>query len=161
MNLSDNDFCFISDLDEIWNPEAFIDFSKDGVYKLKQDAYIYYLNNRSNEDWRGWTGTIGTKYKNVKTFPSNHLRTLKPSEYIFIRNGGWHFSYQGDAQRIKAKLDAICRGELSNDNVSTEVEDKLLHNKDIKGRYVRFWKDESKLPKYLLENKEKYKAFFR
>ena len=161
LNLSDNDFCFISDLDEIWNPEAFIDFSKDGVYKLKQDAYIYYLNNRSNEDWRGWTGTIGTKYKNVKTFPSNHLRTLKPSEYIFIRNGGWHFSYQGDAQRIKAKLDAICRGELSNDNVSTEVEDKLLHNKDIKGRYVRFWKDESKLPKYLLENKEKYKAFFR
>ena len=161
LNLSDNDFCFISDLDEIWNPEAFIDFSKEGVYKLKQDAYIYYLNNRSNEDWRGWTGTIGTKYKNVKTFPSNHLRTLKPSEYIFIRNGGWHFSYQGDAQRIKAKLDAICRGELSNDNVSTEVEDKLLHNKDIKGRYVRFWKDESKLPKYLLENKEKYKAFFR
>ena len=66
MGLANDDFCFISDLDEIWNPEAFIDFSKNDIFKLKQVACVYYLNNRSNENWRGWTGTIGTKYKNIK-----------------------------------------------------------------------------------------------
>ena len=46
VGLSDNDFCFISDLDEIWNPELIIDYSKDFIFKLKQNPYIYYLNNR-------------------------------------------------------------------------------------------------------------------
>lgn len=73
-HLKDDDFCFISDIDEIWNPKASIDYSKNIVYKFKQKMYIYFLNNRSSEKWEG---TIATKYKNIKNNSINHLDTPK------------------------------------------------------------------------------------
>jgi beta-1,4-mannosyl-glycoprotein beta-1,4-N-acetylglucosaminyltransferase len=72
-HLNDEDLCFIGDLDEIWNPEISIPID-DGVYKLKQIVYTYFLNNKSNEPW---AGTLVTKYKNVKDTCLNHLRTQK------------------------------------------------------------------------------------
>ena len=161
IDLSDNDICYISDLDEIWNPEAPIDYSKDDIYKYKQDAYMYYLNNRSNEDWNGWTGTIATKYKNVKNNCVNDLRTAGKTRYTVIRNGGWHFTFQGGAQRIKDKLSSYSYHEINTEETRVQIEKIIKNNKDIKGRYIKFWKDERKLPHYLLENKQKYKELFK
>ncbi len=62
-DLNNEDICYVSDLDEVWNPEMQIDFNKEGVYKPIQLPYMYYLNLRSDEDWLGWCGTIVTKYK--------------------------------------------------------------------------------------------------
>lgn len=161
VNLSDNDFCYISDLDEIWNPEAPIDYSRDDIFKYKQDAYVYYLNNRSNEDWNGWCGTIATKYKNIKNNCLNNLRTAQETNYTVIRNGGWHFTFQGGIERIKDKLVSYSYHEINTEDTRASIENIVSHNKDIKGRYIRFWKDESKLPQYLLNNKEKYKKLFK
>ena len=97
IGLADDDICYVSDLDEIWNPELVIDYTKDDIFKLRQTGYVYYLNNRSTqEDWGGWTGTIATKYKNIKDACLNHLRTHKKmeSKYLFLRNGGWHFTFR-------------------------------------------------------------------
>ncbi|MES2224754.1 MAG: DUF3431 domain-containing protein [Patescibacteria group bacterium] len=161
VGLSDNDFCFVSDLDEIWNPDALVDYSKDDLYKFKQEPYIYYLNNRSNEDWAGWTGTIGTKYKNIRNACLNDLRTFKKNKYAIINNGGWHFSFQGGAERVKTKLESYSHQEINNDDIKSQIEARIEKNKDIRGRYIKFWKDESTLPQYLLNNKEKYKRLFR
>ncbi len=57
-HLRDEDICFIGDVDEIWNPEILIDYARDDIFKLKQEVYVYFLNNKSNEDW---AGTIVTK----------------------------------------------------------------------------------------------------
>ena len=158
---SDDDFCFISDLDEIWNPNALIDYSKDDIFKVKQLSYVYYLNNRSNENWRGWTGTIGTKYKNIKNNSTNRLRTLKIQKYTIVKNGGWHFTSQGGAQLVRQKVESTSHTEIDNTKIKSRIEDNLLKNKDIMGRYYKFWIDEKDLPKYLLENKEKYKNLFK
>lgn len=160
IGLSDDDFCFVSDLDEIWNPEMLIDYSRDDIFKPQQDGYIYYLNNRTNEI-DGWTGTIGTKYKNIKNNCLNHLRTRGKTKYTIINNGGWHFSFQGGAERVKTKIESYSHQEINNNNIKSQIDNKLIKNKDIRGRYIKFWKDESKLPKYILENKEKYKEFFK
>lgn len=161
LNPSDNDFCFVSDLDEIWNPNIMIDYSKDDIFKVKQLSYVYYLNNRSNENWRGWTGTIGTKYKNIKNNSTNHLRTLNINKYTMIKNGGWHFTSQGGAQLVKQKVESTSHTEIDNDIIKSKIENNLLKNKDIMGRNFKFWIEEKDLPKYLLENKEKYKNLFK
>jgi beta-1,4-mannosyl-glycoprotein beta-1,4-N-acetylglucosaminyltransferase len=161
INLQDNDFCYISDLDEIWNPAALVDYSKDDIYKYKQEAYVYFLNNRSNEDWNGWVGTIATKYKNIKHACLNDLRTARKMKYTVINNGGWHFTFQGGIQKIKDKLASYSYHEINTEETRSQLETMYNENKDIKGRYIRFWKDESKLPTYLLENKEKYKELFK
>lgn len=164
VGLTDNDICFVSDLDEIWNPELIIDYSKDDIFKLRQTGYVYYLNNRSTqEDWGGWTGTIVTKYKNIKDACLNHLRTQRKmkSTYVFLRNGGWHFTFQGGAERVKSKIESYSHQELNNDTVKSRINDALLNNKDIRGRNFKFQIDEKNLPKYLIENKEKYKKLFK
>ena len=159
--IKDEDFCFISDLDEIWNPEAFIDYSLDDVFKVKQIPYVYYLNNRSNENWRGWTGTIGTKFKNLRNSSLNQMRTMSLGKYHIIKNGGWHFTFQGGADSVKQKIESYSHQELNNKVVKTNIKNIMSKNKDIMGRYYKFWVEEKNLPKYLLENKEKYKHLFR
>jgi Glycosyltransferase family 17 len=160
-SLADDDFCFISDLDEIWNPEAVIDYSRDDIFKVKQLPYVYYLNNRSNENWRGWSGTIGTKYKNIRNTSINHLRTLPRSKYTVVKNGGWHFTFQGGAETVMKKIEAYSHQEINNTDTKYRVKDTMSKNKDIMGRYFKFWIDEKDLPRYLLEHKDKYKNLFK
>lgn len=161
IGLNDNDFCYVSDVDEIWDPEILIDYSKSDIFKYKQKCYIYYLNNRSNENWRGWSGTIATKYKNIKYTCLNHLRTDSKTNYFVLRNSGWHFTFQGGVNQIRKKLESYGHQEINTDEIKSQLENTILKNKDIRGRHIKFWKDESNLPKYLLENKEKYKELFK
>ena len=104
VGLHDDDICYLSDLDEVWNPELLIDYSKDDVFKPKQLPYMYYLNNRSNEDWLGWSGTIVTKYKNVKNGCADNLRTDGVTKYVVLQKGGWHFGMQGGVTGAKKKI---------------------------------------------------------
>lgn len=163
VGLKDDDICYVSDLDEIWNPELLIDYSKDDVFKLRQVGYVYYLNNRSTqEDWSGWTGTIATKYKNIKDACLNHLRTHRKmeSKYIFLRNGGWHFTFQGGAERVKSKIESYSHQELNTEKLKSQIGDIVRRNKDLRGRSFKFKVDERSLPEYILKNREKYKQFF-
>ncbi len=158
VGLDNDDFCFVSDLDEIWNPQTVIDMRTDDVYKLRQDMYAYYLNNRSSE---AWAGTLGTKYKNIKHNCLNHLRTPSKTRYTYVPNGGWHFTNQGGADRIRTKLESYGHQEFNTAEVKSDIETKIRENRDFVGRGFRFWKDESGLPQYLLDNKERYRNFFR
>jgi beta-1,4-mannosyl-glycoprotein beta-1,4-N-acetylglucosaminyltransferase len=158
LNLNDNDICFISDLDEIWNPETVIDFRVDTVFKLKQDVYTYYLNNRSSELW---AGTIVTKYKNIKDSCLNHLRSKNLTKHRYIANGGWHFTFQGGADRVKQKLASYSHQEFNNSSIKSQVKDRIGENKDILNRNFKYWIDSSNLPDYLIKNQARYKKFFK
>ena len=161
IHLDNNDICFISDLDEIWNPELIIDYSKDDIFKPKQVAYAYYINNRSDESWRGWTGTIVTKYKNIKNICLNDLRTFWKNKYTVLSNGGWHFAFQGGISGARTKLVSYQHPAYNAEGTLPVLETRVLNNQDYKGRNFKFWKDERGLPKYLLDNKDKYKKFFK
>ena len=158
VGIGNDDFCFVSDLDEIWNPETVLDIRTDDVYKLRQDMYAYYLNNRSSE---AWAGTLGTKYKNIKHNCLNHLRTPSKTRYTYVPNGGWHFTNQGGADRIRTKLESYGHQEFNTAEVKSSIETKIRENRDFVGRGFTFWKDESGLPEYILKNKERYRNFFR
>ena len=162
IGLSDNDICFISDVDEIWNPEIIVDYSADDLYKYKQDSYYYYLNNRSNDYWvTGWTGTVMTKHKNIKNNCLNHLRTHTKNKYTVIKNGGWHFTFQGGADKIRRKLESYGHLEFNTKEIRSQIENVLSENRDYRGRKLKFWIDETNMPKYLLSNKSKYYKLFK
>ena len=158
INLADDDFCYISDLDEIWNPEALVDYSTDAVYKFKQIVYSFYLNNRSNE-W--WTGTTATKYKNIRNKTLNDLKSSKKTKHTIVANGGWHFTFQGGPKKIKSKIEAYSYHEVNTSEIKSQIESNLSKNKDVLGRHFKFWIDEKNLPKYILSNREKYKELFK
>ncbi len=158
VGLADDDICFIGDVDEIWNPETIIDYTKNYIYKLRQKVYSYYLNNRSSEPW---TGTLVTKYINIKNNCLNHLRTRSKTIYVYINNGGWHFTSIGGLDEIRRKLkDSYTEESYNTKDVQKNLE-KRFGEKDYIGRSFKFWVEEKDLPKYILDNKEKYKQLFK
>jgi beta-1,4-mannosyl-glycoprotein beta-1,4-N-acetylglucosaminyltransferase len=159
-NAENDDLIFVTDLDEIWNPELdYTQIENDKIYKLKQLAYSGHINVRSSEDW---AGTLLTRYRNIDRACLNHLRTPSKTKYEYVNNGGWHFTFMGGPDQIKLKLESYGHQEYNNDSVKNRVKDLLDNNQDVLGRtHFNFWIDESQLPKYLLDNREKYKQFFK
>lgn len=161
--LNDEDICFVSDLDEIWNPDLEYVLEDSKVYKLRQIVYTGYMNVESNEPW---AGVLMTKYKNIKNASLNHLRNPVRTPYEYISNGGWHFSFMGGPEMIKLKLESYGHQEFNNDVVKSQIEERLKNNVEViashyHGRNFKLAINESNLPKYLLENKEKYRYLFK
>jgi len=157
-HLNDDDVVYYGDLDEIWKPQE-VD---DKVYKLHQLNYAYYLNYRSSEEW---IGTLVGKYRNIKESGLNYLRA---NPVNFKSDGGWHFTSMGGADQVRKKLEAYDHQEYNLDWIKNTIEDRMREGKDFAGRATD-WKgvpfsfhvDESELPDYILNNKEKYKEYFK
>lgn len=161
-NLHDNDVVYISDVDEIWNPDRPIDYSRPDIYKFKQTAYYYYLNNRSNDNWiTGWTGTVATQYRNIRTGCINQLRNHIKNRYTVIPRGGWHFTFQGGAERIRSKLDSYGHVEFNDNDIRAGLEQAIQQNRDYRGRRLTFRLDDSSLPPYLLTHRATYSHLFK
>lgn len=157
-----DDIAFCSDLDEIWNPEILKKID-DKPHSLNQLNYCYYLNMRSSEDW---VGTLMTKIKNMFIGFNKLNRTAKPN---ILPNGGWHWTNQGGAEQVVKKVAAYDHAPEINYNwVKEHIEeniektlDYLGRDRDFYGRPFLFWLEEDHLPKYLIENKEKYKHLWK
>lgn len=152
----DEDIIYISDVDEIWNPIRQFHIRGDRIYIFKQVPYIYYLNNRSNEHWHSWTGSIVARYGLIKDKSINDVRTHgKVKRYVILR-GGWHFSFQGGVDRIIRKLDSYGHQELNVPEVISNVHNLISERRDIHGRAVKHRRSNRGLPEYLLNNAEYY-----
>ncbi len=161
--LEDDDVCFISDLDEIWNPDQEYVVKDSIVYKLKQIVYSGYMNIESNEPWAGVTLT---KYKNVKNACLNHLRTTSRTTYQYVDNGGWHFTFMGGPDMIKLKLESYGHQEYNNDAVKNNIENNLKNNIEVIGSYYhgrnyKLTHNEDNLPEYIKSNREEYIHLFK
>lgn len=138
----DDDLVFISDVDEVWKPElAQRKIPTNAVFKPKQLPYMYYLNQRTDEDWLGWTGTIFTRYENIKDECVNHLRTDSMTDYQVIENGGWHFNSLGGQEKKRL---AFSHPVYENDI-------------EWKRREINLRKEEKDLPEYIINNKDLWK----
>ena len=83
------------------------------------------------------------------------------SRYVVLKNGGWHFSFVGGAERVKQKVESYSHQELNNENTKSQINKILSDNKDIRGYDLKFWKDERDLPEYLKEHKKQYEHLFK
>lgn len=157
IHLRDDDLVFIGDCDEIWNPEQMTYFKTiDKPEKMKLSVYTYFLNNRSSEEF--W-GTIFSKYKDIKNECLNHLRVNSKKT-----NGtyGWHFTSMGGYEKVKKKLsDSYTRESYWTPHVELMLEDNIYLNMDFLGRDFEYKIDESGLPQYLLDYKDKYKHLWK
>jgi len=152
----DEDIICISDVDEIWNPALFPTVKDEQVYRPTLTAYYYSLNNRSDHAEGSTEGRIST-FKTFKKYGANHIRTEREVKSIKIPNGGWHFCNIGNEEFIKSKLEAYGHQEWNTAQIKSNIKGKIFINEDFAGRGFNLWKDEKDLPKYLLENKDKYK----
>lgn len=157
-HLNDDDLVFIGDCDEVWNPEHMTFFDCVlGVEKMKLSVRTYFLNNYSSEQF--W-GTIYGKYGDIKDKCLNHLRST--DSHRFDGKYGWHFTSMGGYEEVRRKLsDSYTRDSYWTPWVENNLKDNVEGSKDFLGRNFTYKIDESELPQYLIDNKEKWKHLFR
>lgn len=133
------DVIFISDLDEIWNPDLLITCEDDIVYRPIQECRPFYLNMSSDLHIDCWTGTRFCNYSTYKKYGPNHIRTEREIAGVKINNGGWHFTWLNKKQN----------------KWEDEHPDNYVRLNNIKNSNIRI--DEDSLPTYIINYKEKYK----
>ena len=158
VNANDEDFIFVSDLDEIWDPSLTYDFNFDGNFRLNQKMFSFFLNLESSEHWYG---TVGTKYKNLKNYSINHIRTPNRNKYSLIENAGWHFTFQGGEKMVKEKIESYGHQEYNNDYIKNSIANKIDNSLDVFGRGFTLKVNNENLPKYVSENLEKFKHMLK
>jgi beta-1,4-mannosyl-glycoprotein beta-1,4-N-acetylglucosaminyltransferase len=155
---SDFDICYISDIDEIWNPETNATPSGDDVLKFEQIVYSMYMNLRSNEYW---AGTYAALYSRIKNSSLNHLDNPGLTKVSFISDGGWHFTFQGGVDMIINKIENYGHQELNNSYIKNGIEENYKNGRDLLNRSNNYHIDNISLPPYIIENIDLYSKYLK
>ena len=169
-NCNDNDLIILSDVDEIPDPNKINFFNKKSKYAVFSQKMFNYKLNLLNLTESEWHGSRICLKKNLKS--PQWLRNLKFKKYPFwridkirnlqiIENGGWHFAYLQNPENILKKIKSFAHGEFNNKDFANEekIREKINMGKDIFDREISYQKVDidNSFPKYIIENKEKFK----
>ncbi len=188
-DVNDNDLVCLSDNDEIPNLDSpSFKNSKNDIFIFKQLFFYYKFNLFYN--LMPWYGTKACKKKKLLSFPwLRNLKTkkypfwrldtifskLKQRNLQVVDNGGWHFTNLMTAEDIYTKLSNFGHhNEFDVSGVTIRDIQKCIDTRIVnydhqadkteKEKYGACYKLEvvkdNLLPKYLIENKEKYKNWF-
>jgi len=171
-NFDDEDLIMISDVDEIPNPKKISEFNVKNQYACFIQKNFQAKINQLNTTGKDWPGTKICVKKFLKS--PQWLRNLKIKKYPLwkfykpramqlINDAGWHFSFLKNPEGIAKKIKAYAHQEL-NKELFTDVNlinDRVKLGKDIFNRKVSYKKVEidNSFPKYIVENKEKFKEW--
>jgi beta-1,4-mannosyl-glycoprotein beta-1,4-N-acetylglucosaminyltransferase len=173
--VSDEDYIFFSDPDEIIKPELLKNFKLNKKYGIFLQKCFNYKFNIFNPYETPWEGTRVCKKKNLKSidFMRQKIKT-KNLKYNFLRfdkekniqifyNAGWHFNNIMSAKEISLKLKTFAHSEFSDEKFCSEeiIKKKIANKEDLFGRghkyeVVELNKD---FPDYILRNIEMYNDF--
>ena len=171
-NCHDDDLIILSDVDEIPDLNKLHMFNKKNQYAVFSQRMFGYKINLLNETENNWHGSKICLKKNFKS--PQWLRDLKFKKYPFwridkirnmqiIENGGWHFAYLQKPENILNKIKSFAHGEYNKENFANlkNIKEKINMKKDIFNRGISYKKVaiDSSFPKYITENKEKFKEW--
>ena len=173
--VSQDDYILFSDPDEIPNPEILLNFNLDKKYGIFLQKFFNYKFNLFNKHETPWEGTRVCKKKNLKSidFMRQKIKS-KNLNYGFFRidkeksikifnNAGWHFNNIMTPEEISLKLRTFAHSEFSDSKFSSPqiIKNKINSKIDLFERGHKYEKIElnESFPKYLIENKIKYKDY--
>ena len=183
-----DDIIIISDIDEIPRLDKFNFNSVSNKIYFFEQKYFYYKLNLYNPN-SIWFGSRLCKFK--KLLSPQWLRNVKPKNYplwridaffsnkkyfsnIFVKNGGWHFSYLKKPTDIKKKLKTYLHHvEYELNPISVKRIGNIIRNKkaiydlNLDQRINNRFSTGSKLtkfkfnqlPDYIKKNKVKFKKW--
>ena len=153
----DDDLVLTSDADEIINPLILEDlewFDPSLNYVALQRAFYFKLNYLYQEEWKG---TRLCTFKHLKTTTVDRLRTDWRQAHL-IQEGGWHFSFLGDADNVCLKLASYEHTENNIESNISNMEDRIEQGLDPLGRSNRLHvvPIDDTYPEFIANNQEKY-----
>jgi beta-1,4-mannosyl-glycoprotein beta-1,4-N-acetylglucosaminyltransferase len=128
------DKIIVSDVDEIPNPEVFMQhLHTTAPVVLGQKLYYYYVNCLQKQIWTGSYIATQGYYKSLQKLREDALTVLASGA---IDNGGWHYSYMGGAEKIRLKVENIAESHVIIDRVGdvSVIEGKMASQQDLWNR---------------------------
>jgi glycosyltransferase involved in cell wall biosynthesis len=131
-----SDLFMISDVDEIPQKEVIRELisnshrlNNDFVFVAKCDMFYYNFSTWCNNVW------AGTVFSNIQTALKMGCDYFRSKRFQLepIESGGWHFSYFGDVEKIKTKLQSFAHQEFNKDEYKNDLNilDAIKNKKDI------------------------------
>lgn len=162
-----SDIVIFSDLDEFPNEKALSEaitllsnpdaLKKQLCFSCDQLFFYYNIKNAAPKDQ--FYGSIFTNLGTLRKLLPHKLRSQKDS-LAHIENGGWHFSYFMDEEKILNKINAISDVENLSQfkNLSqAEIQNKILLGLDLYDRQTKLSDQEQyHLPELVLKPLSKY-----
>jgi len=161
----DDDIILTSDADEIANPEVIEAISEwfepDKHYVLKGPVYYYYLNLLCEKEWMG---TRVSTMKMLKTMSVDKLRQTHQDAWK-VEDGSWHWSFFGDADTVRAKMDAYEHQENNLPQFRDSMEERIEKGIDPFGRDYLYKPSivpiDDSFPEYIIKNQDKLEKFIK
>lgn len=121
----------IGDVDELPNPAALPAAGCElGFSVLLQTLYYYDAYTSRAEPWQG---TCICTASDVRRYGAEGVRRRR-DQVPEIARGGWHFSYTGGPDAIRAKLNAFSHQELNTPDAHANAEMRMSDGLDLFGR---------------------------
>jgi len=162
--LLDDDLVMISDIDEIPNLNK-INKSISNRYTVFQQRNFSYKINLINSTYPIWHGTRMCKKKLLKSpqwlrnqkVKKNLIYKFFKIDWNIIKDGGWHFSYLMNPEKIKEKIMSFGHSEYNKKEfIDLDIIEKNVKNsKDLFGRnqFYKKVKLDKTFPKIIFDKK--------
>ncbi len=112
LNPPHNAVLLISDTDEIPDPKLLSTIPPDTIYGLLQDFYYYNYTWKNQKQWTAARACPVWEFYNYNG-NADMIRNINIGHLRQINNAGWHFSYFGDADFIRKKIESFSHQELN------------------------------------------------
>lgn len=158
----DEDLILTSDADEIINPyilENLNWFNPTNNYVCYQRAFYFKLNYLYQENWKG---TRLCTFEHLKNTTVDRLRTDWYKSHM-IEDGGWHWSFFGDADNYLLKIASYEHTENNIPQITNNIEEKIEKGLDPLGRSIPISvvPIDDTYPEYIINNQKKYSEFIK
>ena len=140
---SQDDFFMISDADEIPRKEVIQNLvsnyqilGKEFIYSAKCDMLYYNFLTLADPNW---SGTVFSNVRTTLKYGCDYFRSQR-FQLDPIENGGWHFSYFGDVEKIKTKLQSFAHQEFNKEKYLNDLNivEAIVNKKDLLQRGQNF-----------------------
>lgn len=164
-SMKNNDTILISCVDEIPKAKSVTKWMAKypELEKVFLQKLYYYFLNYVRADRNYWEGTRMISVPLLRKY--NDMYDIRKSKAnIAVKDGGWHFSYIGGIEMIKAKIQSFSHQEFNKNRYlhKKNIELAIRGKKDLFGRFILFKIDDDKnLPLYVQKNKIKFSKLFK
>ena len=154
LGLKDRDIVFITDVDEILNPERvdYIKKSYDLQCTNKMEMTTYFGSFYNKEITNKWYHPKVVNWGTLKSTTPDNCRLDFNCQWW--ENGGWHLTYFGGSERIANKLENFAHQEYNKDEFKNidHIEKSISEGKDLFGEWRKFERIEPEKNKDLPNN---------
>ena len=146
LGLADDDWCLVTDCDEIPATDVLAALrarGDDSVCALSMRCYYYSFKWRWKDAWAFYPKAA--PWSAVRRHGCQALRMAPPA--VVLRDGGWHLSYFGNADFVRNKLRNFAHQEFNTDRDLARVEARMREGRNLTDDRFDAVADDALLPR--------------